>query len=58
MKKIIDWHKSFVENAQEQLRLSNYALYLFGIIEGALYMWVLLKVIPWFFVTNTEFPDF
>ena len=58
MKKIIDWHKSFVENAQEQLGLSNYALYLFGIIEGALYMWMFLKVIPWIWSGKDEFPDF
>ena len=58
MKKIIDWHKSFVGRAQEQLGLSNYALYLFGIIEGALYMWIFLKVIPWIFGSKAEFPDF
>ena len=58
MKKIVDWHKSFVENAQEKLGLSNYALYLFGVIEGALYMWIFLKVITWFFGSKTDFPDF
>ena len=58
MKKIIDWHKSFVERAQTQLGLSNYTLYLFGILEGALYMWILLKIIPWFFANKAEFPDF
>lgn len=58
MKKIIDWHKSFVERAQEQLGLSNYALYLFGILEGALYMWIFLKIIPWFFRSKAEFPNF
>ena len=58
MKKIIDWHRSFVESAQEQLGLSNYALYLFGILEGALYMRIILNVIPWIFRSQTEFPDF
>tara|TARA_B100000700_G_scaffold236873_1_gene262915 strand:+ start:166 stop:342 length:177 start_codon:yes stop_codon:yes gene_type:complete len=58
MKKIIDWHKSLVESAQNQLGLSNYTLYLTGIIEGALYMWIILKVIPWIFKSKAEFPDF
>ena len=58
MKKIIDWHKSFVERAQKQLGLSTYALYLLGILEGALYMWIILKVIPWFFRSKSVFPDF
>ncbi len=58
MKKIIDWHKSLVESTQQQLGLSNYALYLFGVIEGALYMWIFLKAIPWIFGSKAEFPDF
>ncbi len=58
MRKIIDRHKSFVENAQKQLGLSNYALYLAGILEGALYMWIIMKVVPWFFVSRIEFSDF
>ncbi len=58
MKKIIDWHKSFVETAQEQLGLSNYALYLCGVIEGALYMWILLKIIAWLFGGKAELVDF
>tara|TARA_Y100001968_G_C19150514_1_gene615932 strand:+ start:542 stop:718 length:177 start_codon:yes stop_codon:yes gene_type:complete len=58
MKKFFDWHKSFIERAQDQLGLSNYALYLAGILEGALYMWIILKVIPWFFKRKAEFPDF
>ena len=58
MKKILDWHKSLIEHAQEQLGLSNYALYLAGILEGALYMWIILKVIPWIAGTKAEFPDF
>ena len=58
MKKIIDWHKSFVESAQEQLGLSNYALYLFGVIEGALYMWIFLQTIPWIFGSKAEVPNF
>jgi len=58
MKELIDWHKSFVELAQKQLGLSNYALYLTGILEGALYMWIILKVIPWIFSPKAVFPDF
>jgi len=58
MKKIVDWHRSLIERAQEQFGLSNYALYLAGILEGALYMWIILKVIPWIFGTKAEFPDF
>ncbi len=57
MKKIIDWHKSFITSAQEQLGLSNYALYLFGVIEGAFYMWIFLKLIPWLFGSKAMFPD-
>ena len=58
MKKITDWHRSLIDRAQEQLGLSNYALYLAGILEGALYMWILLKAIPWLLGTKAEFPDF
>ncbi len=58
MNKIIDWHKSLIENAQRQLGLSTYALYMFGVLEGAFYMWVLLKVIPWIFFSKAEVPDF
>ncbi len=58
MKKIIDWHKSFIESAQRQLGLSNYTLYLLGILEGALYMWIILKALPWIFRSKAEFPDF
>ena len=58
MKKIIDWHKSFIESAQKQQFLSNYVLYLFGILEGALYMWILIKVVPWLFGSRAEFPEF
>lgn len=58
MKRFFDWHKSFVERAQKQLGLSNYSLYLFGIFEGALYMWIFLKVVPWLFNSNTDIPDF
>ena len=43
--KLIKWHKSFVERAQKELGISNYALYWFGFLEGALIMWILMKVI-------------
>ena len=58
MKKIIDWHSNLIERVQEQLKLSSYTLYLFGILEGAVYMWILLKVIPWLFGSRAEFPEF
>ena len=58
MKKLLDWHRSLIERAQEQLGLSNYALYMAGILEGALYMWLILKVIPWIFGNKAAFPDF
>ncbi len=58
MNKIIDWHKSLIENAQRQLGLSTYALYLFGVLEGAFYMWIFLKVIPWIFLSKAEVPYF
>ena len=58
MKKLIDWHKSLIESAQKQFGLSNYALYWTGIFEGALYMWIILKVISWIFSSRDEFPAF
>ena len=58
MKKLIEMHKSFIDRAQKQLGLSNYALYLSGILEGALYMWILLKILPLIFVSKMEFPEF
>ena len=58
MKEILDWHKSLIESAQKQLGLSNYSLYWFGILEGALYMCLLMKVIPWIFARKAEIPDF
>ena len=58
MKKIIEWHRNLIERGQEQYKLSSYTLYLFGILEGALYMWILLKVIPSFFGSSAEFPEF
>ncbi len=44
MNKIIDWHKSFVEKAQSQLGISNYALYWYGFLEGALAFWIISKI--------------
>ena len=53
MKKLIDWHRSFVERAQKQLGISNYALYWFGFLEGALVMWIILKLSS-FFMSRPE----
>ena len=58
MKKINDWHRSLIERAQDQLGLSNYALYLSGILEGAFYMWIILKALPWIFARKDEFSNF
>tara|TARA_Y100001968_G_scaffold298052_1_gene307642 strand:- start:176 stop:418 length:243 start_codon:yes stop_codon:yes gene_type:complete len=53
--KLIQWHKSFVERAQKEMGISNYALYWFGFLEGALVMWIIMKVISVFRV-KSEFP--
>ena len=42
--KIIQWHKSFVERTQKEMGISNYALYWFGFAEGALVIWIIMKV--------------
>ena len=44
MKKIIDWHRSLVEKAQKELELTNYQLYWSGFLEGALVLWIVMKV--------------
>ena len=53
--KLIQWHKSFVERAQKELGISNYALYWFGFLEGALVMWIIMKIISVLRV-KSEFP--
>ena len=55
MKRIIDWHKSLVERAQEEFGLSGYQMYLSGLLEGALVLWVILKVGD-LFKTTSDFP--
>ncbi len=54
MNKIIDWHRSFVERAQKQFGISNYALYWYGFLEGALVFWIITKVGGLFFNTSSE----
>ena len=44
MKKIIDWHRTLVEKAQKELELTNYQLYWSGFLEGALVLWIVMKV--------------
>ncbi len=44
MNKIIDWHRSFVEKAQKQYGISNYALYWYGFLEGILVFWIVTKI--------------
>ncbi len=55
MKRIIDWHKSLVERAQEEFGLSGYQMYLSGLLEGALVLWVIMKVSD-LFKTTSDFP--
>ncbi len=55
MKKLIDWHKSLVERAQEQFGLSGYQMYLSGLLEGALLLWVIMKIAS-LFKPSSEFP--
>tara|TARA_Y100001968_G_C18876760_1_gene489780 strand:- start:63 stop:230 length:168 start_codon:yes stop_codon:yes gene_type:complete len=49
---LIQWHKSFVERAQKEMGISNYALYWFGFFEGALVMWIIIKVISALRITS------
>tara|TARA_Y100001968_G_scaffold141580_1_gene129432 strand:- start:456 stop:629 length:174 start_codon:yes stop_codon:yes gene_type:complete len=56
MSKLIDWHRSFIEKAQKQLGISNYALYWYGFLEGALVMWLITKLISTFNVSTNEIP--
>ena len=53
--KLIEWHKSFVERAQKEMGISSYALYWFGFLEGALVMWIIMKVI-FVLKIKSEFP--
>ena len=53
--KLIKWHKSFVERAQKEMGISNYALYWFGFLEGALIMWLFMKAISLVWI-KSEFP--
>ena len=52
---LIKWHKTFVERAQKEMGISNYALYRIGFLEGALVMWLLMKVISALWI-KSEFP--
>tara|TARA_Y100001968_G_C19451262_1_gene768824 strand:+ start:6078 stop:6338 length:261 start_codon:yes stop_codon:yes gene_type:complete len=56
MDKLIEWHKSFIERAQKQLGISNYALYWLGFLEGALVMWILFKVASFFNNESADIP--
>ncbi len=56
MHKLISWHRSFIERAQSQLGISNYALYWFGVLEGALVMWIILKLVSLFIGQSADVP--
>tara|TARA_B100000945_G_C20359716_1_gene586492 strand:+ start:748 stop:915 length:168 start_codon:yes stop_codon:yes gene_type:complete len=53
--KLIQWHKSFIERAQKEMGISNYSLYWFGFLEGALFLWIIMKVISVLWM-KAEFP--
>ena len=55
MNKLIGWHRSFIERAQKQLGISNYALYWFGFLEGALVMWIVFKATSFFINKPVDF---
>jgi|GEM_PF-1839682 len=55
MKRIIDWHKTLVERAQQEFGLSGYQMYLSGLLEGALVLWVIMKISD-LFKTTSDFP--
>ncbi len=55
MKRIIDWHKSLVVRAQEEFGLSGYQMYLSGLLEGALVLWIIIKVSS-LFKSGSDFP--
>ena len=44
MKKIIDWHRSLVEKSKKEMELTSYELYWSGFLEGALVLWIVMKV--------------
>ena len=44
MKKIIDWHRSLLEKAQKELELTNHQMFWSGFLEGALVLWIVMKV--------------
>ena len=56
MNKLIAWHKLFVESTQQKLGISNYALYWFGFLEGALIMWLLTKLVAALTNQSSELP--
>ncbi len=56
MNKLIDLHKSFVKKAQKQLGISNYALYWIGFFEGALVMWLMMKLVSVFSSRSAALP--
>ena len=53
--KLIQWNKSLVERAQKEMGISNYALYWIGFLEGALVIWIIIKVIS-ILKIKSEFP--
>ena len=45
MKKLIRWHKETLENAQKEMGISNYLMYWMAFLEGALLMWIFMRII-------------
>ena len=56
MKKLIDWHRAYIESAQKALGLDNYALYWSGFLEGALFFWILTKILAFINRPSVDIP--
>ena len=44
MKDLIEWHKKIIDQVQKETGLSSYALHWMSFIEGALVMWVIMRI--------------
>ena len=45
MKQLIEWHKSIINKVKIETGISNYALHWISFFEGALLMWILMRLI-------------
>ena len=44
MKKLIGWHKTTLERVQKEMGVSNYVMYWMSFLEGALVMWIIMRL--------------